>query len=81
MTWLTTLYRRWRDRPDKAWKATGYVYRTERTYDYAKAVAARRRALQYAAAKDLQADLRSQPVTQDTPARPIATVTALRRRA
>ena len=40
--WLT----RWWNRPDPTWAATGYRYTTERTYDEARALAGRHRALE-----------------------------------
>lgn len=43
---LGWLLQRWFDRPDKKWKATGYRYTTDRTYDEARALAGRRRALE-----------------------------------
>lgn len=42
---LGWLLRRWFDRPDATWAATGYRYTTDRTYDEARALAGRLRAL------------------------------------
>lgn len=43
---LGWLLRRWFDRPDATWAATGYRYTTDRTYDEARALAGRHRALE-----------------------------------
>lgn len=58
--WLSTLIRRWRDRPDKAWAPTGvrviYEGYCEKTQD-----AARHRKAQHDKATRQLADQRTQP--------------------
>lgn len=45
MSLLTAILTRWLDRSDPAARTTGYRYTTDRTYDEARALAGRLRAL------------------------------------
>ena len=46
MSLLTAILTRWLDRSDPAARTTGYRYTTDRTYDEARALAGRHRALE-----------------------------------